>query len=158
MIAKRASRSKEPALTAKRLKELLAARGLRATRQRIAVARALSAAGRPVGVKELERMLGRDGSDIGVATIYRTLSVLAEAGVVRRQPSARGRDSAHYVAASPTAASSGQVVCSRCGKIERIESLPEFAQIRGAVSRQSQFATTEQSLYIIADCRNEQCD
>lgn len=147
---------KGPPLAEGQVRELLAARGLRATKRRLAVARIIAAAAQPVGVKEIHRRLSRSDATVGIATVYRALAVLEDAGVARRQPRV-GSDSAQYAPAAPAAAGGGQVVCSRCGKTESLGDLPEFARLRSTVSRQSKFAAAEQSLYIIADCRNERC-
>ncbi|MBF2734934.1 MAG: transcriptional repressor [Betaproteobacteria bacterium AqS2] len=147
---------KEQPLAEAQVREMLAAKGLRATKRRMAVARIIAAAAQPVGVKEIHRRLSRTDSTVGLATVYRALAVLEDAGVARRQPRV-GSDSAQYAPAPPAAAGGGQVVCSRCGKTESIGDLPEFASIRSTVARNSKFAAAEQSLYIIADCRNERC-
>ena len=136
------------------IKDTLAAKGVKATKHRLAVARLLAAADKPLGVKEIYERLVHEDTNVGMATVYRVMTVLENAGVVCRQPTVAGT-SAHYQVASR---GPGQVVCSRCGKVEDIDQLPEFERLRQMVSERSNFATTDQSLYIIADCRNEECD
>ena len=128
-------------------------RGIRATKNRVAVARILDGAGRPMGIKEIYSKLSDEEGNVGMATVYRVMSVLEEAGLVQRQPFVSGKSALYSV----PAAAAGQVVCSKCGKVEDIDQLPGLERLREEVAQRSDFATPEQSLYIIADCRNEEC-
>lgn len=61
---------------------VLAVGGLRATRQRAAVVEELGREDDDVTAQELHARLRRRGHDVGLATVYRTLAVLAEAGAI----------------------------------------------------------------------------
>ena len=137
-----------------RTKDALRKKGTRATRHRLAVAGIMAESKTPMGVKDVFEHMVRQDPQIGLATVYRVMSVLEEAGVIKRQPNLTGV-TAHYQLSS---AESGQVVCSRCGKVEAISQFPGLEELRRNVVSQSKFATSDQSLYIIADCRNEECD
>lgn len=141
---------------AERTRDALRSRGLRATRNRLAVAGIVAGSKGPLGVKDIFERLVRKDSRVGLATVYRVISALEEAGVIARAPSIGGTAKSYQAAAA--AAGLGQVVCSRCGKVEEIAGFPGLDELRRSVVRQSNFATAEQSLYIIADCRNEECD
>lgn len=133
---------------------LLKARGLSATRHRRAVARVLDSASQPMGAKEIFASMVQSDAKTSLATVYRVLAVLEKAGMVQKRPDMAGNSAQYQVPGS----SKGQVVCSKCGKVELIEVMPEMEKLSKAVSKNSRFATTEQSLYIIADCRNQQCN
>ena len=65
------------------VEELLRSRGLRPTRQRVEVLRELSREGNDVTAQLLwQRLHARGEAKVGLATVYRTLALLSEHGVV----------------------------------------------------------------------------
>ncbi|GAA2400819.1 hypothetical protein GCM10010191_05030 [Actinomadura vinacea] len=91
----------------------LRAAGLSPTPRRRRVLEALAVQRRPVGAHELYVELTRRGHRVGVSTVYRTLSALADAGLVHvfvRDSETRYRLCApgrHY-----------HLVCRRCGGVQ----------------------------------------
>jgi Fur family transcriptional regulator, ferric uptake regulator len=75
------------------LEALCVQRGLRLTEHRRIVLEVLEASDDHPCVREIHRRAA-DGHRIGIATVYRTLNTLVEAGMVRRQVFADGK--AHY--------------------------------------------------------------
>lgn len=63
---------------------LLARLGLRATRQRLSVLELLAAEPNDATAQELHERLRERGQRIGLATVYRTLAALHEAGAIDR--------------------------------------------------------------------------
>jgi Fur family transcriptional regulator, ferric uptake regulator len=99
--------------TAERLREA----GERVTRQRLAVAGALTEAGRQISAQELYRRLRRRDPSIGRATVFRTLEALVTAGAARRLEL-----DGHvygYVACRPE--HHHHLACDRCGRVEEID-------------------------------------
>jgi Fur family ferric uptake transcriptional regulator len=84
------------------------------TRQRDLVAGVVLGADRHVSVDDIAAALRRDGEHVGLATIYRALDTLVDAGFVRahdfgegfRRYEAIDRGGAH-----------GHLVCRRCGRV-----------------------------------------
>ncbi len=64
------------------IESLLAAAGVRPTRQRVAVATELKGESNDVTAQELHARLRKQGERLGLATVYRTLGQLAESGVI----------------------------------------------------------------------------
>lgn len=62
--------------------EALARHGLRSTRQRLAVLRALAAEPNDATAQKIHAWLLARGERVGLATVYRTLALLSEHGVV----------------------------------------------------------------------------
>jgi Fur family ferric uptake transcriptional regulator len=62
--------------------ELLARRGIRATRQRLAILDALSQEPNDATAQDIYESLRARGATIGLATVYRTLALLSEHDVV----------------------------------------------------------------------------
>lgn len=74
-----------------RIEKLCVARGLRMTDQRRVVARVLSAADDHPDVEELYRRAHEIDPHISIATVYRTVRLFEEAGVVERHDFGDGR-------------------------------------------------------------------
>lgn len=74
-----------------RIEQLCAARGLRMTDQRRVVARVLSASQDHPDVEELYRRASELDPNISIATVYRTVRLFEEAGVVERHDFGDGR-------------------------------------------------------------------
>ena len=98
--------------------ELLAGRGVRPTRQRRAVLDALAAEPNDATAQEIHARLHDRGAPIGLATVYRTLALLSEHGVIDSLMHRPGEvcyrlcgDEHHH-----------HLVCSRC---HRVVELPE---------------------------------
>jgi Fe2+ or Zn2+ uptake regulation protein len=105
----------------------LRAAGERVTSQRLAVAEALQASGRPHSAEELWRRLRGARGDIGRATVFRSLEALVGAGVARRLE-LEGHGSA-YVACA--AEHHHHLACTRCGRVLEIDE----SYLRGIAER-----------------------
>jgi Fur family ferric uptake transcriptional regulator len=111
----------EAALLLERFRRHLRDRRLPVTRQRLAVAGAVFNAGDHPSVLELTRRLKAEGETVGTATLYRTLQLLVETGLVRERDFGEG-----YSRYEPAAESHDHLICQRCGVVvefsgERVE-------------------------------------
>jgi Fur family ferric uptake transcriptional regulator len=95
---------------------LLGRAGLRPTKQRLAVLNAIAASRTTVTAQDLHAQLRSRGAGIGLATIYRTLSALAEAGVLDTFVQA-GEQSFRLCRADHH----HHLVCVQCGTVEEVE-------------------------------------
>ena len=110
--------------------------GLRPTPQRVAIIEALERHGRPVTAQELhDEVRGRGGP--GLATVYRTLGALADAGTAETFASDAGEvgyklceDVHHH-----------HLICERCGQVQTIPSC-EVEDWAAAVGRRRGFRVT----------------
>ena len=98
------------------------------TRQRNAVAAALFEAEGHHSADALQRRLKDQGHRIGTATVYRTLDILVEAGLVRGHDFGEG---VRRFEASPDQGDHGHFVCARCGAVtefthERVDRMLGF--------------------------------
>ena len=91
---------------------------LRPTRRRAEVLAALAASAKPVTAQLLHAKLSRRASAPGLATVYRTLQALADAGLVRTFPAGEGELS--YRLCDPE--HHHHLICDRCGRVEEIPS------------------------------------
>ena len=90
--------------------------GYRVTPQRLAVAKALSAAGRHLSAEELMDAVSESLPGLSLPTVYASLEALENAGVVRRVASGRGPG---LYDAGPAA--HHHMVCRRCGAVTDLE-------------------------------------
>ncbi|TMK87424.1 MAG: transcriptional repressor [Actinobacteria bacterium] len=132
---------------------LLGQAGLRSTPQRLAIIRAVAAQPRPVTAQELyARLRGKRGSP-GLATVYRTLNSLSEAGVLRTF--AAGEGELAYRLCEP--GHHHHLICESCGKVVEIPSCEVEEWADGVASRRGFVAIRHQAdiFGLCASCRPE---
>jgi Fur family ferric uptake transcriptional regulator len=106
----------EAAALAERFRRLLRDRRMPVTRQRLAVAAEVFRAEDHPSIVDLQRRLRARGEAIGTATLYRTLDLLVESGLVRRHDFGQGFNR-FEPAAAPAAPPHEHFVCLRCGRV-----------------------------------------
>jgi len=120
---------------------------LRPTRQRIAVAEAMASVDDFRSAKEIHELLGKRGEPVGLATVYRTLQRLAEAGeldVLRTEDGEalyrRCSDTHHH-----------HLVCRSCGRTVEVEG-PAVERWTRAIAAEHSFSDVSHSLEIFGTC------
>ena len=107
----------------KRIEGRLAEHGQRLTPGRTSLVRVLAAARRPLTIPEL---VDRDHT-LAVSSVYRNLTALEAAGVVRRLLT-DGEFAYYELADDLTGRHHHHVVCSNCGTIDDVEVSPKLEQ------------------------------
>lgn len=126
----------------------LRAAGLRPTRSRLAILEALDRSDRAVSAQELfVELRGNEGAP-GLATIYRTLSALADAGAV--ETFHKGDEALFRLCGD---AHHHHLVCNACGLVEEIESEEVEAWV-ARVSRRRSFTVTAHQADIYGLCQS----
>jgi Fur family ferric uptake transcriptional regulator len=145
--APRLAKSAESPVAA--LGEYIAENGLKHSRQRERIAETFFAMGGHVSVEELVARVRRIDPRISVATVYRTMKLLADSGLaIPRQFGGAGQT---RYEASTGKAHHDHLICTSCGEIvefanERIESLQEL------VARRHGFAVESHRLELYGRC------
>jgi len=122
---------------------------MRVTDHRLAVLGAVAKAKQPITVYELSEILRKKDS-IDQATVYRNLSSLHEAGLLRRLDFNHGH--AHYEL--ETGRSSHQLVCQSCETIEKIEGVSIDDAVKKMFKKSKKFKnTTSHSIEIYGSCK-----
>jgi Fur family ferric uptake transcriptional regulator len=124
-------------------------RGMRWTPQRRAVIEALAGTrGHVTGAELVERCRGRDPRTIP-STVYRTLDVLEELGLVRHGHAADGQEEYHV----GPGAEHGHMYCAACGGSWEI---PESAaeRIRTALAAADGFEVDVSHVTVVGRCRS----
>jgi Fur family ferric uptake transcriptional regulator len=121
--------------------------GLRPTRQRLAILHAVAGERRPVTAQELYSRLRVGRRSPGLATIYRTLRSLSEAGVLRTFPAGEGELA--YLLCEP--GHHHHLICEGCGRVVEIPSC-EVEEWAGGVARRRGFVATRHQADIFGLC------
>ena len=131
------------------LQTMLQEVGLRVTDHRIAVLSTVAKVKQPITVYELVDVL-RKKDNIDQATVYRNLSALHEAGLLRRLDFNHGH--AHYELENGRA--SHQIVCKTCETIEKIEGISIDDTVKKMLKKSKKFkSTTTHSIEIYGACK-----
>jgi Fur family ferric uptake transcriptional regulator len=118
----------------------------RLTSQRRIIMRQLASMRRYVTARELHTRLTRGHPHIGLATVYRTLEMLREVGLVTGAP--RAGEVAYLYC---TGDHHHHAVCTRCGRVDEVpcRSIPGFERM---LSSSFQFQLTEHQLEFYGVC------
>lgn len=84
------------------------------TRQRDYVAHTVFLSDEHLSVEEIRRKLKERGEQVGTATVYRTLELLLESGLVRAHDFGEGF---RRYEAMPSQARHEHLICTRCGRV-----------------------------------------
>ena len=137
-----------PTTDDKTLTSALRERGQRVTPQRLVINRLLRERDRHVSADELLEALEERLPNVSLPTVYSTLELFEELGLVRRVGSVAGRvvwdsrlDEHHHVA------------CSRCGRVEDIDA-PVDASAALVAARDAGFTDGHADLVVTGLCRD----
>lgn len=130
------------------LTEYLSGQGLRSTTQRDQILQIFVDAGRHLSAEELYLLVKKNHSGIGYATVYRTLKLLAEAGLAEERRFEDGFTRYEY---RSTDGHHDHLICTKCGAIiefenERIEALQQD------VARKNRFQVQSHKLELYGLC------
>jgi Fur family ferric uptake transcriptional regulator len=100
------------------MKDILNKKGLRWTRQRQEIYNELKNETAHYTAEDILTKLRKKGIDTGLSTIYRTLQLLEENGLVKRLPI--GRETAVYESCDKTDHGHHHMHCGKCGRMIEI--------------------------------------
>ena len=127
------------------LSAYLAGQGLKSTRQRDRILAVFVSAGRHLSAEELYLLIRKTDRRIGYATVYRTLKLLAGAGLAHERRFEDGVTRFEYNAAE---GHHDHLICTRCGRIIEFENEQiEELQLRVAKKNRFQVQTHKLELY-----------
>lgn len=120
---------------------------LRPTRQRLAVADAMASVDDFRSAQDIHGLLGERGETVGLATVYRTLQRLAEAGEIDMLRSEDGE--AVYRRCSGT--HHHHLVCRACGRTVEVEG-PAVERWTRSIAAEHGFTDVSHTLEIFGTC------
>ena len=132
------------------LSDVLRARGYRVTPQRLLINRALRELGRHAPAEEVRDAVGHHLPQMSLPTVYATLDLLHDLGLVRRV-AVGGRP----VLYDPRAENHDHVVCTACGRVEDLDVSVEASAAVEAARRRG-FDAHEVAVVVSGRCAS--CD
>ncbi len=136
-----------------RLQAHLEASGLRATRERELILKATYELGPHYDADQLHRHLLEKGIKVSRATVYNTLQLLVEVGLVRRYTFGEGRTLYEW---SLGRRQHDHLLCMDCGRLIEFCD-PQMGSVIEAVGRFFQMRPTHHELVIYAHCEKTDC-
>ena len=127
--------------------------GLKATLPRIKILEVFQkTTQRHMTAEDVFKALLADGSDIGLATVYRVLMQFEQAGILSRSHFESGK--------SVFELNEGQhhdhLVCLTCGRVEEFYDA-EIEKRQTRIAKERGFVISEHALYLYADCTKPRC-
>lgn len=133
---------------AQQLSEYLAGRGLKSTNQRDTILHVFVNAGSHLSADELYSRIKKTHPRIGYATVYRTLKLLAEAGMAEERRFEDGFTRYEYRA---TDGHHDHLICTRCGEIIEFEN-DQIEELQSNVAKRRHFRVLSHKLEIYGLC------
>ena len=122
--------------------------GVRTTRQRTAVADVLARVDGFRSAQDLHDLLRQDGTSVGLTTVYRHLTALAEAGQV---DVLRTDDGEAVYRRCPTETHHHHLVCRSCGRSAEVEG-PEVESWASRVAAAHGFTDVSHTVEVFGTC------
>jgi Fur family transcriptional regulator, ferric uptake regulator len=135
-------------------KRFLAAKNLRVTNQRKAIFQVAFNSTKHFTAEELLAEARKIDSSVSRATVYRSLPILVESGLIREVDI--GRDYKYYRSSQNETTFQAQVICLDCDKIFEIDA-PFMEWYGQAVAEKLELKAVSQRLQVEAHCRKETC-
>lgn len=133
----------------KRFVEFLGTKNLRLTSQRRAIIDTVFETDEHFNAEQLLEWARRHDSSVSRATVYRTLPLLIESGLVREMDF--GKDHKYYDPNYADHPEHNHIICSDCDKIVEFES-EKIARIENEITHKLGFSVKTQRLQITATC------
>jgi len=128
--------------------EYLAGQGLKSTQQRDEILKIFVGAGRHLSAEELYALVKKSYPGIGYATVYRTLKLLAEAGLAEERRFEDGFTRYEYRA---TNGHHDHLICTKCGSIIEFENA-RIEELQQDVARKNKFLVQNHKLELYGLC------
>ncbi len=130
--------------------KFLRARGHRVTGERLEVLDRVLTSDGHFEADSLYLKMKTEGSTVSRATVYNTLGLLHESGIVSRNRFSQGYSQYEKIAGRPH---HDHMICTRCGAIYEFES-PRIRRLQDEVCRGFEFRPTYHSFQIFGLCKD----
>lgn len=138
-----------------RLDHYLLSQGLKQTNQRKIIAEAmLAASGKHFDAESLHSALKDAGHDIGLATVYRTLNLFKDAGLINHRVFA---DSSGFFEIDQPESHHDHLFCKDCGRVIEFEN-SEIEALQKAIAQQYGFELLDHRLDLWGKCLKPKCE
>lgn len=131
-----------------KLRAYIRAKGLRPTKVRNMVLKQICSIPRPFTADQLVKACEQD--HISVGTIYNSLRLFIDAGILRGLTRQRGQSATEYDIQTDKD-SLMQIICTKCGRVARMEDRAIYNLV--TMRRYSNFNISHFSLYVYGECK-----
>ncbi len=135
-------------MTAAILSRTLESHGVKITRARRAILQVLGATSEHLNVAEVHRRARKIDPRVGLASVYRTMELLARIGLVKQLH----LDHRHRHYASTTAGHSHHLVCTTCGLAVEFNDC-RLEELERIIARRTDFRIDEHCVEFFGQCR-----
>lgn len=136
------------------LDDYLTKKNLKQTRQRKQIVELFINMKSHISAEELHEAARQSGHQIGLATIYRTLNLLAEAGLAEQKSFGEGR---FVYEVSTPGEHHDHIICLDCGAVIEFEN-DEIEKLQEKVAVLHEMELTTHRLDLYGRCRKVNCD
>lgn len=127
--------------------------GLKATMPRLRILELFEKSSvRHLSAEDVYKLLVKEGTDTGLATVYRVLTQFEQAGLLVRHHFESGK----AVFELNQGGHHDHLVCVQCGRVEEFYD-PDIEKRQSKIASERGFKIHEHSLYLYADCTRENC-
>lgn len=133
--------------TSVQFNKYLSDKGLRSTRQRESIAAGFFSVKGHVTAEELYHRVSQDHPDVGLATVYRTLRLLCQAGLAKEH---RFGESSMYEPVTPEQ-HHDHLICVNCGRVQEFEN-PRIEKLQDEVAARHRFKVKSHKLELYGLC------
>lgn len=133
-----------------RFKDYIEVKGLYFTPERQCIADEVFSNHEHLDAEELLKILKGKGSKVSRATVYRTLDLLVESGLVDKIDLGDGRAAYEHITGHTH---HDHLICIKCGAVEEFEE-PLIEQLQDWACEKAGFKATGHNLNIYGYCRN----
>ena len=131
--------------------------GLKATLPRIKILEVFQQSSqRHMTAEDVFKVLLHDGSDIGLATVYRVLLQFEQAGILSRNHFESGKESGKAVFELNEGTHHDHLICVVCGKVEEFYD-PEIERRQQAIAQERGYKLQDHALSLYVVCEKEAC-
>jgi Fur family ferric uptake transcriptional regulator len=131
-----------------KLTEYLTAQGLKSTKQRDRILTVFLSASRHLSAEELYLLVKKTEPGLGYATVYRTLRLFADAGLVHERRFEDGVTRFEYNASE---GHHDHLICTRCGNIIEFEN-EQIEHLQKIVAKRNHFEVHSHKLELYGLC------
>lgn len=132
------------------LDQYLADHNLKQTSQRRIIVEHFLRINAHVDAEELHRRIRQEGHDIGLATIYRTLNLLKDVGIVEQQSFQDGR---HVFEVASPDSHHDHLICTECGNVVEFED-HEIEALQEKIAQKFQMVLKSHRLDLFGACKD----
>lgn len=132
--------------------QLIQAKGYRLTDPRKKVIRILTSHSDFLGAYDIHNLLQQENVPIGVASIYRVLSLLKSLGLLRSEEFSAGGEKYRLESLTSHHHHSHQLICSQCGRTEEWIGECPISNIAGKLEQDSGYQIEEHWLRFFGVC------